>query len=498
MAPPLATLTLAQANTWFAQNPNARYDRPLPASAYDINPAAAQTLWKDPSLKTNRSLVTKVIEVGEQWEEVPSHIHTDKDLRLIAYNNDWKAQQRDLMRFIQPGEWYIGSSHHNPGNRYITQTVFHDQEKGLEMLKFSITHIRNYVGVANGGMVATDSPRSYANQHSAGHVNPKDYPSLLWRVKFLGDISPAEQRAYVNNCRTWAMLLQKVTKFPPDYNGNDNLMTNTYAKVLAFGSNVLNAVLGSATALAALHSQAEQVYCSESGMHLALNLGLNAPLNQASVTALFGADKWPKVKAMLAEGADFWKNGKHLDYYGNGTDGYVQNCEQNRLVDMEAAPDWLKPLKDRLPGRPLAGGGLVFQPWDTADMIDHFVKTAIPRQGRETWAVSNAQAELLLWLRPGIFFSMGFSRTNPPPPQLVMLYDSLVAKVRKNYASYEAFRAAIQPELMAAHQTVAPKAQGEGAFVPPHMVASIRGDSDELIALEAVGQLFHESVLKKR
>lgn len=493
----LADQTLAQANAWYTQNPQARYDRPLPASAYTINPTNAQTLWKDPTLKTERSLVTKLIEVGGKWEEVPTHLHSDKDLRLIAYQNVWKTKQRDLLRFIQPGEWYLGSSHHNPGNRHIVQSVFHDEEKGMEMLKFSITHVRNYIGVASG-MVATDSPRSYANQHSAGHVNPKDYPSLLWRIRFLGDISPAEQRAYVNNVRTWSMLLQKVTKFPPDYNGNDNLMTNSYAKVMEFGSNVLNAVLGSRSALATLHSQAEQVYCSEAGMHLALNLGLNAPLNQASVSALFGADKWTKVSTMLNEGEAFWHNGKYLDYYGNGTDGFVQNAEQNRLVDLEPAPAWLAALKDRLPGRPLAGGGLVFRPWDVADMIEHFIKTAIPRKGRETWEVSNAQAELLLWLKPGIFHSMGFSRSNPPPPSLVMLFDTLVAKVRRNYESYEALRAAIAPELQAAQQIVAPKALGEGAFVPPHMVTTITGDTDELIALEAVGQLFHEDVLKAK
>ena len=497
MASRLADLTLAQANAWYAQNPQSRYDRPLPPAAYDINPATAQALWKDPTLTNNRSLVTKRIEVGGKWEEVPTHLHHDTDLRLIAYQNVWKAKQRDLLRYIQPGEWYLGSSHHNPGNRDIIQPVFHDEEKGLEMLKFSITHIRNYIGVASG-MVATDSPRSYANQHSAGHVNPKDYPSLLWRIRFLGDISPAEQRAYVNNVRTWSMLLQKVTKFPPDYNGNDNLMTNTHAKVMEFGSNVLNAVLGSTSALATLHSQAEQVYCSEAGMHLALNLGLNAPLNQASVSALFGADKWAKVSAMLNEGETFWQNGKHLDYYGNGTDGYVQNAELNRPVELEPAPAWLLPLKERLPGRPLAGGGLVFQPWDTADMIDHFIKTAIPRKGRETWDVSNAQAELLLWLKPGIFHSLGFTRASPPPPPLVMLFDTLVAKVRRNYASYEAFRDAILPELQAAHQIVAPKALGAGAFVPPHMILSIQGDADELIAMEAVGQLFHEDVLKAK
>lgn len=83
---------------------------------------------------------------------------------------------------------------------------------------------------------------------------------------------------------------------------------------------------------------------------------------------------------------------------------------------------------------------------------------------------------------------------------LVMLFDTLVAKVRRNYASYEEFRAAIVPELQSAHQIVAPKAQGDGAFVPPHMVTTIEGDVDvdELIALEAIGQVFHEDVLRAK
>lgn len=129
-------------------------------------------------------------------------------------------------------------------------------------------------------------------------------------------------------------------------------------------------------------------------------------------------------------------------------------------------------------------------------MIEHFIKTAVPRKGRETWAVSNTQAELLTWAKPGIFHSLGFGPGNPPPPPLVMLFDTIISKVRQTYDSYETFRAAIQPELMAAQQIVAPKAGGEGAFVPPHMIISINGDEDELIALEPVGQLFHIDTLK--
>ncbi len=200
---------------------------------------------------------------------------------------------------------------------------------------------------------------------------------------------------------------------------------------------------------------------------------------------------------MVNEGRDFWKNGKHLDYYGSGNDGYVQNSEQNRMVDMEEAPYWLQPLRERMSSRSLSGAGLAFRPWNSSDMIEHFIKTAVPRQGRETWAVSNTQAELLVWAKPGIFHSLGFGSGNPPPPPLVMLFDTIVSKVRQTYDSYAAFRAAIQPELTAAQQIVAPKSDGEGAFVPPHMVISIKGDDDELIALEPVGQLFHIDTLQK-
>ncbi|PIE00090.1 MAG: hypothetical protein CSA79_05265 [Thiothrix nivea] len=436
--PKLADMTLAAANQFFADHPEQRYDRPLPASRYQVKAHVAAALWNDRSLQNNRDLLTKLIQVGENWEEVPTHIRDDRDIRLIAYQNTWQSKQRDLLRYMLPGEWFIGSSHHNPGNRMITRQVMQHEEKGLEMLKFSITHIRNYMGIRDSrgrpGMVGTDSPRSYADQYKAGHVNPKDYPAIIWRVRFLEAISPAEQRAYINN--------------------------------------------------------------SESGMHLALNLGLNVPLNQGIVNRLFGAGSWAKVQSMVNEGRDFWKNDHHLDYYGNGNDGYTQHSAQNRMVAMEEAPDWLQPLKDRMSSRPLSGGGLVFRPWNSADMIEHFIKTAVPRKGRETWAVSNTQAELLTWAKPGIFHSLGFGSGNPPPPPLVMQFDTLISRVRQTYASYEAFRAAIQPELAAAQQIVAPKADGEGAFVPPHMVISINGDADELIALEPVGQLFHIDILQ--
>lgn len=497
--PKLADITLEVANQFFVDHPDQCYERELPASNYTINAAAASKLWKDPSLQTQRDLLTKMIQIGDQWEEVPTHIRGDEDIRLIAYQNTWQSKQRDMLRFALPGEWYLGSSHHNPGNRTITRQVMQDEEKGLEMLKFSITHIRNYIGIRSQsgkpGIVATDSPRSYANQHKAGHVNPKDYPALMWRVRFLGDISSAEQRAYINNVRTWSMLLHKVTKFPPDYNGNDNLMTNTMDKVIDFGGTVLNALMGNKADMRKLHEKSAQVYCSESGMHLALNLGLNVPINKAVITSLYGASTWPKILKIVNSGDSFWKNGQHLDYYGNGPDGYTMNCEQNRLVDLEEAPDWLKPLSSRLPNRPLSGGGLAFRPWDSADMIEHFIQTAVPRKGNETWEVSNAQAELLTWAKPGIFHSLGFTQANPPPPQLVILFDTIVSKVRLNYDSYDDFRAAITPELAMAHQIVSPKSGGEGAFVPPHMVISINGDADELIALEPVGQLFHLDVL---
>jgi hypothetical protein len=499
--PTLANLTLQQANQFFVDYPEARYDRDLPISHYGMKTSAMVKAFDDPSLKQPRDLVSKLIEVGTQWETVFTHIRKESDIRLIAYRNQWKSKQRDLLRYIQPGEWYLGTSHHNPRHRHITRQAMQNPETSLDVLKFNITHVRNYIGVQDArgkaGVVATDSPRSYATAHSAGHANNKDYPFLLWRVRFLGDVSHAEQRAYINNIRSWSMLFNKVTKFPSDYNGNDNLMTYTMEKVVEFGSHVLSSLLGSRIALNKLHSKSEQVYCSESGMHLALNLGLNIPLNKESIENNFTGITWEKVNTLLNEGKNFWKNDKHPDFYAAGNDGYVQNSAQNRHVVMEQAPNWLQPLKNKLSDRKLTGGGLAFRPWNTADMIEYFIHTAIPREGRETWDVANTQAELLTWAKPSIFESMGFNRSNPAPRELVMLFDTLVTKLRTNYTSYQDFREAIAPELAVANQIVAPKAMGEGAFVPPHMVVSIKGDADEMIALEPVGQCFHEDFLQK-
>lgn len=165
---------------------------------------------------------------------------------------------------------------------------------------------------------------------------------------------------------------------------------------------------------------------------------------------------------------------------------------------MEEEPDWLKPLRKRLPDRPLSGGGLVFLPWDSADMIEYFIRIAVPRKWRETWDVSDAQAELLKLDQARYFKLAGIYPIQSATPQLVMLFDTIVAKVRRNYDSYEVFRAEIRPELETAHQIVSPKADGADAFVPPRRVISINGDEDELIALEPVGQLFHIDTLKAR
>lgn len=498
-APHLASLTLQQANQFFDDYPDARYARPLLASQYDLNSSNAKRTFKDDSLNSSKDALTKLIEVGHQWERVLTHIRHEDEIRLIAYRNQWKTKQRDLLRFIHDGEWYIGTSHHNPGHRVINRRAMHDSVDGVELLKFNISHVRNYIGVkgaqGKGGIVATDSPRSYANQHGAGHANNKDYPFLLWRVKFLDGVSHAEQRAYINNIRSWSMIYSKVTKFPKDYNGKDNLMTHSMPKVVEFASQVLNALAGSQADLKKLHSKSEQVYCSESGMHIALNLGLNIPLNKENIEANFGAKAWNTIKTIISQGRDFWKNGAHQDNYGHGSDGYVKHSIQNRQVEIEVAPDWLQPLNSKFSDRQLAGEGLVFRPWNAADMIEYFIKTAVPREGRETWDVANTQAELLSWAKPGIFYSMGFNRHNPPPRELVFLFDTLISKIRKNYASYAEFRKAIQGELLMANKVVAPKAEGQGAFVPPHMVLSIKGDADELVALEPVGQCFHEDLL---
>jgi hypothetical protein len=499
--PTLAELSLEQASVFFEQHPEACYDRRLPLSNYGMRTTDMAIAFDDTSLKQPRDLVSKLIEVGGKWESVLTHIRHESDIRLIAYRNKWQTKQRDLLRYIQPGEWYLGTSHHNLGHRYISCQPLQDYTSGLALLKFNISHIRNYIGVLDSrrkaGVVATDSPRSYAITNRAGHANNKDYPFLLWRVRFLGDVSHAEQRAYINNIRSWSMLFNKVTKFPLDYNGNDNLMTHNMDKVVEFGSDVLKALAGNRTALKKLHSQWQQVYCAESGMHLALNLGLNIPLNQAGIEANFSNIKWSTVNSMINEGNVFWKNGQYPDFYAAGNDGYVQNSEQNRQVMLEPAPNWLQPLKDKLSDRRLTGGGLAFRPWNTADMIEYFIHTAIPREGRETWEVANAQAELLTWAKPSILHSMGFSRTNPPPPELIILFDTLVTKLRVTYPSYKAFRIAIALELLTANKIVAPKAQGKGAFVPPHMVMSIKGDIDEMIALEPIGQCFHEDFLQK-
>lgn len=499
--PKLADYQLEAANDLFKKNPQWHYNRPLAKTAYRFNGNQAKSVFNDISINDELDVVSKLSKVGDQWERVLTQIEHPEQLRPIAYNNDNGSHQTDVSRYILPGEWYIGMSHHNPKNRKITRAAIQDPEKGIEMLKLNIAHIRNYIGIqhADGskGVVSIDSPRSYALEQDGGTINPRDYPAVLWRVVFDEEITVAEQSAYINNIRTWCMLFNKITKFPKEYNGEDNLMTNHYDKVIEFGQHVLKALMGSQTALLSLHHQSQQVYCSESGVHLALNLGLNVPLNQATISELYGYKTWQTLTNIFTQLENFWKNGAYPDYYGYGIDGYTQYSQQNRLVDMELAPDWLQALKHRLPNKKPKHGGLVFSPWTVADMIEYFIQKAVPRQKQESWDIANAQAELLNWTKPALFFSIGFTEDNPPPAELVNLFDRLISKVRQVYDSYSDFRKAITPELRQAQYIVAPRTAGEGAFVPPHIVFSINNEAHELIGLEMVGQLIHEDALEK-
>ncbi|MGV6809715.1 MAG: hypothetical protein ACWA5U_07555 [bacterium] len=499
--PILNKMSLEEANQWFNQNPALHYNRALAKSAYRFNGNQAKQVFNDVSINDELDVVSKLSKIGNEWVRVLTQIETPAQLRPIAFNNDHESHQTDVSRYILPGEWYIGMSHHNPQHRQITRAAVQDPETGIEMLKLNISHIRNYIGIQHDdgtkGIVSIDSPRSYAIERNGGTMNPRDYPSVLWRVVFDKSITLAEQRAYINNIRTWCMLFNKITKFPKGYNGEDNLMTNHYNKVIQFGEHVLYALMGDQVALSHLHHQSQQVYCSESGVHLALNLGLNIPLNEPTISQYYGAKAWNMLTKIIAQSDRFWKNGAYPDYYGYGLDGYTQYSQQNRLVTMELAPHWLQPLKKRLPHKKPKKGGLVFSPWTVADMIEYFVQKAVPRHTEESWEIANAQAELLTWTKPALFASMGFTENNPPPAELMMLFDRLIAKVRQVYDSYDALRQAILPELRQAQYIVAPRAAGEGAFVPPHIVFSINNEAHQLIGLEMVGQLMHEDALEK-
>lgn len=456
------------------------FNRPPPASRYQIDLEGAGRVFRTQFGRLSDLFSSKTPLPNGHAIVAPSHMLGQKeaDLRLIAYDDNLGPAQKDIARFVAPGEIAIAIKHHSakPDN----------EEK--ERMKLQCTHIGIVVGVKTDdgpGAITINNPQSYQR----GLFGTPDYPMIFVKPTFPDGVTNEQKHQYIANIRTWMMIANTFTEFPPDYNGGDPLATRSVGQVKELGDKLLAALAGDEEAKAWLQDPAHHVYCAELA-HVVLNLGLHYPLNKASL----GEARFAEVKAALNAGEFLRENGNP----------YAE------LVDLQMAPATLKPISALLgiettePGQKPFGQGLAMQPFTVADILEKFLQTTIPREQMGE-ALAPVQGEILRQARAGLFEATGIDQLAPEDPKraaVEQLYDQLIGVVAQPHGSYGEFRAALAPLLLAARQVANPRGDGKGAFVPPSAFLSRATEAIEgrptqgLLGWQYVGHGMHPSTLK--
>jgi len=477
------------------------YDRKRPASNYELNFDKVNANWNrgaNPATKTEDLFTTLVPNpAGGPAMPVATHYDPKQPIKLIAYDNAWGPNQKDIARFLAPGEVMIAVKHHKPDHPTLGGA-------GKEEVKLDATHIELAVGVmttnADGkkepGAITLNNPQTYER----GLFGDASYPMIFLKMTFPPGISGAEKQAYMDNIRTWLTVANTFTNFPGDYNGGDPLGTRSVSQVKELGDQLIKALTGDATqqaeAMAWLTNPDNKVYCAELA-HVALNLGISYPLNKANL-----GDRFEAVKNALQSKDFLSKNGN----------------EHAKLVDLTLAPESLKPMQDKLgvtptepgPGKPF-GEGLATRPFTMPNLIEEFVASMATRDlGRtltdvEARTLAGAQTKLFEGAKPGIIEAAGLNllpATDPKRQGIEMLLNAIQQVLAQPFTEYSQFRAALDPLLAKAGEVAGPRPNGAGAFMPPHgWLLHALGKADNsggLIGMEVVGHGIHASLMDEK
>jgi hypothetical protein len=391
--------------------------------------------------------------------------------------------------YFPPGEIGIGVRHHRPQYR-VLDLEGADASTMKEHFKFQDTHIEVVIGVVRDGLpgaITVNNPQGY----QSGRFGTAQYAPIFLRPVYPAYLDDALVRQFRDNIRTMLVGFNSVSNFPGDYNGGDPLAANTPERVREHAVMMVRAVAGDAEARAWFEEPAHQIYCAELA-HVAFSAGLIMPLNAATFEPLVGAPTWQAFVAAVAA-------------HNSGQQTAFTELNENQLVSLvqlQIAPEDLRAAPSYAP----AGSGddqrLAFQPMTMADIVEQWMRSHIPR---EVFGESLApvQAAVLTQMRPGLLETMGMSQlptTDPRRVAVEALFDQLVTVVGTQYASYDAFRAALAPLLEQARQITGPRDDsGTGLFVPPsvmHLVAQGRNPGG-LVGLRYVGHGLHYSQVRR-
>lgn len=464
-------------------------------TSYEIDFAKYNAIYGT-SFQKAEEAYTLLVKVGDKNIPAPTHLFGE-EVNVVPYSNEDNVRTADgrkltrgdsiIAQVFTPGQVGIAVKHHR--SQYPTLDLnTADPGSMKEHFKLQDTHIEVVVGVkrdGKNGAITLNNPQNYEQ----GAFGDDHYAMIFLRPVYPSYLSSSQKKAFENNVRTMLVGFNAVTSFPGDYNGGDPLGARNPDKVREYVKQMVLAVGGDEAARAWFKQKENLVYCAELAF-LSFSAGLIAPLNDATMVPLVGAEAWTKFKDAIT---------KHDAGEATPFTTLNANARVKYVRDLTVAPAELKPASSYGPAS--EANKLALTPLTMADILDEFLRTHIPREIAGE-ALAPAQAAVLAAMKPGLLEQMRMNELPAADPRRVaveQLFDKLVAAVQKQYTSYADFRSSVEPLLAQARAMTGPRGDtGEGLFVPPSLFhVAAQGKRAGLLRFQYEGHGVHVSAVKR-
>ncbi len=464
---------------------------------YQLDLDLARGMWPGAGAVARiEDLLSVTVTISGEQIVAPTHLFAEP-VRIIPYHDldgvtDGAGEpvargDQELARLYPPGSLGIAVRHHRPGYRVLRS----DDPPARLRDEFTLrdSHVELLVGVVRDGqpgVITLNSPQTYQR----GRFGSADYPMVFLALELPEFLDPETRGAMVDNIRTLLLVFDAVLQFPIDYTTGDALAAHDPERVREHAVMAVRAIAGDQAARQWWVRPEHRLYCSELAF-LTLSAGVLMPLNRTTFEPLVGADTW---RSFVLE----------VERHQRGEPSNLTRWNANpfaALVPARLADEGLRPvLAYAPPGTQVPA--LALQPMTMADIVEHFLRTFLPRE-RLGERLAGAQAELLSSARVGVLVAMGLERRAKDDPELravLDLYARIHAVVAAQHASYAAFRAALeQPLAQARLLSIRDHETGRGLYAPPslfHLVAQGRWPAG-LVRLRYLGHGFHYSLVRR-
>lgn len=423
----------------------------------------------------------------------------DSDVVSDAAGNRHRGDEV-VSHYFPPGEIGFAIKHHRPFNRRLLVTAKERVDGSTDDIKLQDTHIAIVVGVkrdGQAGVVTVNNPQSYQHGCFGDDHAPGDYPMIFVKPIFPSYVPIDAQRLLIDNIRTMAVAFNTVTVFPPadvaNYDGGDPLAASTPESVREHVKMMVQAVAGNAKARKFFQDKAHYVYCAELAF-LSASAGVLVPLNRDNILKLGVTEReWQTFKQEVS---------LHNAHKSDEPSFFVRNNQNKtiRFIDLADLDklDSLKPVAEYSDSSDVDAGKLAFRPLTMADIVDGFMRLTFPREQLGE-SIANYQADILEHMKPGLFEMLKIEPSSAEADAVGQICAEIVTVVRKKYANYREFRAALEPLLAEARAVTG--GSPSGLFAPPslfHLVAKGINADDGLMRLQYIGHGLHFTMVKPR